>query len=129
MQDSMHWERARLACRAVRPRAAHRAATRIRNALGRRVYSASARNMARAAHALPNHAALLSQPIFPVSSVLKVGISQEDGTGILPDVNSAGRKQEGKQPRNAGLATETGWLFVHEFVQDHSSPAVMEQLG
>ena len=74
MQDSMHGERARLACRAVRPRAAHRAATRIRNALGRRVYSARARNTAREARALPNHAVLLSQPIFPVSLFLKVGI-------------------------------------------------------
>jgi hypothetical protein len=74
MQDRMRGERARLACRAVRPRAAQRASTGIRNALGRRVYSARARNTAREARALPNHVVLLSQPLFTVSLFLKVGM-------------------------------------------------------
>ncbi len=58
MQSGVHGERApRAPCRA--PRAAHRASTGIRNALGRRVYSARARNTAREARALPQprHAA------------------------------------------------------------------------
>ncbi len=51
----------RVPCRA--PRAAHRASTGIRNALGRRVYSARARNTAREARALP-------QPRHPAFSAL-----------------------------------------------------------
>jgi hypothetical protein len=65
----------RAPCRA--PRAAHRASTGIRNALGRRVYSARARNTARESRALPNHASLHFQPLFPVSLFLKDRIRGE----------------------------------------------------
>ena len=62
MQSGVHGERApRAPCRA--PRAAHRASTGIRNALGRRVYPARARNTAREARALP-------QPRHPAFSAL-----------------------------------------------------------